>query len=516
MKKNNKTLFVCICIVLLLPIYNSLQGQTFANKPDTLVYVKVKNALQKDWVNSETGDLVLSFMETKAIYKNRIWIISDIKMKGFTGKVDMYNKDSVLTLYMKETDKNRFELTDSSGEDTVNCISSNKMSYQPYTESAMMFTSDTVTYSGCFVNHWSEKRVKSGTVLVHDIISGTQKTYEFTLDENYFFSIRFPVNNPCQVYIKLHRLLPVYVEPGKDIFHVISSRGLRESHTYLGSSGRINTDLNKMDHIGFISERLVGNNTVNKFSPDEYKKLLMNDVKTEIDKLNRLASKASLSERAIQIKKMNMVYNSIATLIQFAENYSVSDNNDIRKVPDNYYDFITRDITNNPDAIIYSGYRQFIVQLTNSSILTTGTYKLYSAMDIPDILKRSNTDYPESDKEIMADLKKLYNARLLQSGSMTTSIITEFNNKYTPAKIDSFLERYDYIIAQDYVQRRAEGIIYNMYTKFGIPSGLTTDILLARECYGLTIDGINISGEFIAAMRNKITIPFISEYIEQL
>lgn len=237
----------------------------------------------------------------------------------------------------------------------------------------MVFKSDSATYSGIIKGYTPRAGKKTGMVFVDDIFTGNQDSYLVKIADDGSFLVKFPINHPQTIYVRLpNAYTSVFVEPGKETFHLID----KNTSLFMGDCARINSDLVSLEKIRSYENYGKFRETILNTSPQDYKTACLLVKEKELQALNAFAKKQLISQKAFQIKKLEIEFGALEQMLSYDMYRESSKGNKSSKTtqPENkpiqdyklevsYYDFITEPILNNQIAVVNYAYGSFINRL---------------------------------------------------------------------------------------------------------------------------------------------------------
>jgi thiol-disulfide isomerase/thioredoxin len=353
-----------------------------------------------NWFDKATGDWEFGIYEKHIVYKNKIWTYAFPKAKK--------------------------------------------------TQHSLLITNKNVTHELFY------KINGEGSLLIGET---AQSSFVARIDENGYFSMKLPFYYPHSCWVRSPIFNgSVFLEPGKELFQLIDPS--KKLMLFMGETARINYDLTRIGYYRSFnyderSEKILD------MTPAQYKLFCSNFESKDMKVLDSLAKTGSLSAKAYQVAKMDLLYSYAGNKMEYNMYWdnAYRDKNKIprtqRTLPEkpdsitaDYYDFLNTDLVNNQLAVLSSGYNTFINRLKFLDILRPTDLKLSSnTQDIAVELEKSGYVLPASQKLMMNKLNELDSLR-------NTKEEQEFNKKYG-AEIADFNAKYS-----DTLQ-----IIYKKYNK---------------------------------------------------
>ncbi|OYX84910.1 MAG: hypothetical protein B7Y83_06530 [Flavobacteriales bacterium 32-34-25] len=209
----------------------------------------------------------------------------------------------------------------------------------------------------------------------------------------------------------------VFVEPGKETFHVNE----RNASLFMGDCARINTDLITLEKANSYEEYRKLINNILETSPDVYKKACSEIKNKQMQALNELAQKQFISQKALQIKKLDIEFMSYEQMLSYdmyredfkrnklLEKSQSEEETGNFKLDKSFYDFITPAILNDETVVMSSSYYIFINRLRFANIFRNNavSYSFNLTSETAESLQKSGITLSSEELQLVAASKKI-------------------------------------------------------------------------------------------------------------
>ena len=413
--------------------------KTFADRP-------IVKAIKGNWYNKQTGDWELSFCDTVAVYKNKVWQMSAQKFNNGEGSVSLKNNKNKITLFIKRGSEGNCWIGESlkSMKEYSSNISGIKLKADDAPFQLPVFKNDSAVFAGYINGYIPRMGVKTATVYVQDILTGEQNPYLMTISEDGTFRIKIPLYYPHIILVRSNMMgTSAFLEPGKELFTMIDLNYRPADQLYMGECGRINADLHRM-------EKLISFNyfemqkKILELKPTEYKKWLVDLKQKDLEAFDLFSKGHVLSAKALQVKKLEIEYSYIVHLLSYAMDFEQAYRSK-NKIPatqrtlsvkpevlkSEYYDFINEEVVNNPIAVVTDEYSSFINRLKYVEIFRNPAIN-YSTLDIIAAFESSGAKQNEEEQSLIKAIK--------EGNFQTTDSEKEFQTKYSQKNTQFFQE----------------------------------------------------------------------------
>ena len=440
-------------------------------------YSLVPKELRGNWFNKANGNWELSFFDSAAVYKKKVWDYGEVKLKNGKGTIELKGSKNNIRLAVKSGSDGSCSVGESTGtlKEYVSDLSG-RSTVRENDEAfkTPVFKYDSTTLSGYVRGYNPRMGRKTAIIYVNDIITGQQNSFMVKLSDTGVFSVKLPIYYPHSVFTSSDIFgRSIFLEPGKDLFLLIDSN--RNKKLFMGESGRINSDLNRLEKINSFNYSEMQNKILNMTSV-QFKSYCMDSKKKDMDALEAIMGEHSISSKAYQVKKLELEYRYASYMMDynglFQNTYRTKNKIpqtqrtlpiQLVKLTAGYFDFITNEMVNNPLAVLSTDYGHFINQFKFSEILR-GKPQGLSPMDIIIALETSGYTLTDEEKELAIGLKELEAPGIKKAER-------EFSERYAPRAIE-FSKKYNDKLVNLRKEKKGETITYAVIEKYLIDNGV--------------------------------------------
>ena len=359
---------------------------------------KVPDEIYGKWHNADDGVLVLCLFDTLAVYKNAIWSYTNIDLEKENGVIGLKSPAKNIELRIYQSDKG---LLVGENDNEMNLLTSERYYHSCGAPAltAPILRNDTAFYSGYVYKYNSRCGINTLTVSYNDIITGNQSTYKATINDDGYFSVKIPMlyTHQCIMRTDFFMPTPLYLEPGKELFHVISfDYNRRKTHEFMGELAGVNNELDHIKKIGSPDSGEIREKILDMSSHDYvlYCKEMWNKDVHELDSIYKIGR---ISEKALQIKNMDLQYEYAVKILSFKRVFEIAyrkANNIDRKQRDLGIEidslrledlgFINNTFANNEVALVSNNYYYFVNRMKYSDLLREKSINLspYDAIEM--------------------------------------------------------------------------------------------------------------------------------------
>lgn len=424
----NSKLISFFALILSVQVYS----QTIINKPindatTTLNKNNLDHILPKvligNWFRSNNAEWMISLFDTVAIYKSQVWEYRKYEEKEGLAKLSLKKGSKDLDLYIRFIDDSTCQI----GETSAKLI---KCDHQP--NEAMIpadsdpyklpvFKIDTVTYCGYIKGFNPILQQEGGFIYVNDLLYQKQDKYSLKIRDDGSFNVKFLCPNPTGIYLRFPNYREiVYVEPGKTTFQLIDLNNTPHQNLFMGDGARFNTDMIKLENInGLDNYKSQLEEEILDFSPEQYKLYCLDLKQKDLKELANYSKTHSLSEKALQVKRLVIDYRYSNALFKYTElmESAYRKKNNIPQdqyyipfkptEPDTiYYSFLVNDLVNNPLAVMIPDYFSFILNIKSLNIIQ-GKPKGYWTSDYMEAWEKKGNNLNSQEMELYNQLKEI-------------------------------------------------------------------------------------------------------------
>jgi thiol-disulfide isomerase/thioredoxin len=409
--------------------------------------------LQGNWFQTDgSNQWDYGFYPNQAVVDQAVWNYKTVENKKNNYIIVLENAGKEKTIYAQIDKKegvkfgnNKEKLTTYSTEKVYN---PNYKLANDEVYSSSIFKSDSATYSGFIKGYTARAGRKKGTIHVSNFLAGNYDSYLVKIADDGSFSVKFPINHPQSIYVDLlGSRSSVFVEPGKETFHVNE----RNTSLFMGDCARINTDLLTLEKVENYEEYRKLVNKIKETSPDVYKKVCLEIKNKQMQNLNELAKKQFISQKALQIKKLDIefiYYEQMFSYEVYREDLKRSKSFVNRQFNEKSEEFkldnsITPFVLNNDIAVLSSFYYILIDRLRFVNVFgnkaVSHSYNL--ASEKAESLQKMGITLSKEELEMVAASKKIEKSsiREIEFYDANQSKIEKFKRNHNEA--DDILQR---------------------------------------------------------------------------
>ncbi|MFA9193910.1 TlpA disulfide reductase family protein [Flavobacterium sp. FBOR7N2.3] len=384
----------------------------------------IPKALQGNWFQTDgSNQWDYGFYTNQAVVDQAVWKYRTVENRKNNFTIVLENTGKEKTIYAQIDKKGAVKF--GTNKENLTTYSTEKIDNPNYklanddVYSSNIFKSDSATYSGFIKGYTTRAGRKTGNVYVNNVFTGNQDSHLVKIAEDGSFSVKFLLEHPQFIFVRLSGVNTlVFVEPGKETFQVID----RDTPLFMGDCARINNDLMTLEKVGSYEEYQKLRNSISTLNPEAFKKVCLEIKDKQMQTLNELAKKQLISQKAFQIKKLDVEYMAFQNILSYdmysemakrsissketpSENITVQD----YKVEASYYDFITEAILNNELAVLSANYSSFINRLRFVDIFRNNgvSYSYNSTSETAESLEKSGIALSKEELEMVAASKKI-------------------------------------------------------------------------------------------------------------
>lgn len=462
------------------------------------------NFIYSSWYNTFNGNLEIAFFNKAVVYQNKVWSYKSILKKntGHTA-ISITNGKETRQLLVSELKNNKINLTAARktiqlSQTRVDC----KRLISKETYKLPIFRNDSATFSGYIANYSPKLGIKTMMLYIDNIITGEQENQIIKIQKNGYFSSKVGIYHPQRVYLRsgLINENNIYLEPGKRLFMIMGSENL----IYQGPLAQLNEDLNLLNKIDLFDYNDMRKKIVN-MKPNDYKTYLLNLQKTELTKLDSIHQLGTVSEKAYQVKKINITCSYANHIIEYNWNYESANEENKQKAekyPGDYYNFFDKKVINDELSVISADYNTFINRFEFLPGVKPESYSYTdNYADMFSALKKNNIALTDLDKSF----EKFISADGLSLGIDSMDKSTQ----------DAWLEK-----RGDFIKIFNNKSATNFYFKkidsaFNIDKGILFDIMRAQDITRPIVTQLSpIQDDNLDYALSDIKNQFIKDYIK--
>lgn len=417
----------------------------------TTLKPRLPKELYGNWYNKSTGIWEVGFFDKHIVYKSKLWSYEVPSTKEGLTSLKLVDEEKVMELFLKNGESGMFMFGESIQElkactkEFAKTKKSKSIEDKPY--ELPIFNIDSATYSGYLKGYTPRIGVKTLSISINDIITGDQNSFLIKIDDNGFFSVKVPIYYPhtCFVRSSIYNG-SVFLEPGKELFHMIDVAKPLNFRYFMGGAARINSEIMQHKNNNVFNYWEL-RRTILDMSHIQYKEYCKNAETKAMNKLNALFKENKISARAYQVLKLNTEYEAAERLMSYRMTFEGAYRqkhkipSSQRKLPIeiesptvDYFDFISDEKANDPLAVVSSSYDSYINRLKYLEILRGEFTFSTTASSLAAELEKSGYVFTVSEK-VMVD--KLLEVEQFQNTPEQKAYmdkygeqIVDFNRKY--------------------------------------------------------------------------------------
>lgn len=463
------------------------------------------NFIYTSWYNKNNSNLEVAFFNKEVVYNNKVWSYKNIvkKTNSANTTISITNGKETKQLSISGLKNNTISLTINNktiqlSKNQADCERIiHKETYQ-----LPIFKNDSATFSGYIKNYSPKLTTKTLMLYVDNIISGKQENQIIAIRKNGYFSTKVGIYHPGRVLLRsdISNENDIYLEPGKELFLVIGDENTR----YVGELAQLNEDLSRLNKIELFNYDDMQKKIVD-MKPNDYKTYLLNLQKTELSKLDSIHQLGSLSEKAHQVKKLDIVYSYANHIIEYNWNYEYANKKTKKKAekyPNDYYNFFDQKIINDELSVISGNYNTFVNRFKFLPGVRPDRYSYtHNYANMFSALKASNT--------ALTDLDKSFEKLISSDG---TSLKTDSADK--PIQDTWLQERGDFI--KTFNTKNASNFYIKLIdSALRINKGILVDIVRAQDISRPIVTELSpIKEDNLPYALSDIKNQFVKDYIK--
>lgn len=352
-------------------------------------------ALRGNWMLTDGSNLWdYGFYVNNAIIDRAVWMYKSVRNEGNNYTITLEREGAIKTIYANvgldksvsfggspnELKTYRLEKTHN-----PNYKLKNDLEY----ESKSLFQMDSTTYSGVIKGYSERLKEKIAvTIYIQDAFTLKVEPRKAEIRNDGSFSIKFPANYPqiILVFSPYDTHARYFVEPGKETFHFATDN----TSLFMGDCALLNSGLKEMKPINsFLNPsimKVIGENTIN-VSPEEHQKACLEIRVQDLNTLKELREKRFISKKALQVKKMQIEFSAIGSVMNYERSRDITikmmaskTENNLEtlikdfKIDASFYNFIPKELLDNRLGLLASPWYGFVTeQLSSANSFSTDT-----------------------------------------------------------------------------------------------------------------------------------------------
>ncbi|WP_293306560.1 TlpA family protein disulfide reductase [Pedobacter sp. UBA5917] len=467
------------------------------------------DVLYTSWYNKNNSRLEIAFYNESVVYDNKVWAYKNaVKKPNSTHTlITITNGKETRQLSLSGLNNSDISLTVSNktiwlsrNQDNCKRIAGKERYQLP------ILKNDSAIFSGYIKNYNPETGPKTMMLYSSNIVSGMQDKKMINIQKNGYFTTKIDILHPGRLFLspKINTGYNIYLEPGKELFIIIDEEKIK----YAGALAQLNEDLDKLSTLNLFNDFEVKRKIVN-MTANDYKAYCLNLQKKEISQLDSIHQLGNLSEKAYQVKKLDIVFDYAKNIMEYNWIYesAIGDQNEelkkkSRRYPSDYYDFFDRTIINNELSLISGNYGIFVnrVKFLPGLRPDKGVY-LYNYLEMFNGLKKGKVTLTAND----IAFSKLISAN---GDSLKTDSTTQHIQDLW------FKERSDYLDVYG-IKNASNSNLKRIDSALNLKQGILLDLMRAQEILTpIVFQSTPINDTYIPYALSDIGNPFIKNYIK--
>jgi thiol-disulfide isomerase/thioredoxin len=280
--------------------------------------------LSGHWFSEETGHWTFSFLDSVAVYGGKAWKYNSVSPSenGYTIRLKNGNNETTL---LCRSDKSSCLMQ--SDNDPMGKYSKDPTLMERITDTkpfdVPVVNPGKVTYSGYVRGFSTRLETRTGLIRYANPLTNRQETFVIPIQKDGSFIVEFPVDFPQEITVNLPSGSErVFFEPGKPLFH-LANAGIPDSPSlFMGESAAVNYSLNKTREI--VTPMMSFIEGIITMSDKEYIDHVFEARKDELEKLEELQKKISISNKARQIRLFDIHYRAANNAVRYNGNISLA------------------------------------------------------------------------------------------------------------------------------------------------------------------------------------------------
>lgn len=306
----------------------------------------INQNLKGQWFSTNgENEWIIGFFDNYVIYKAAKWSITDANDVENMHNLRLSNSSNeTIQISVKLNKPNEIELTDERGKPAI--LSNQYTSYTQYnTDDEKIFNNenilmkDTIRIHGILRNYLPQSKHKTIKNFIENSSGSEVILSEISADG--YFELKYYSDTP-QYSVLIFNDTPIsyYAEPGEPIFLLIDSKTNNTNALFMGAHANTNVQLNLLEE-NFSFENEFMSEMINKYTPDEFKQLKINQLKNTLNKVQVFTQNNQIGCKAKQIFDSQIKLSAASQLSEYNMYSSFQPIIDSSKIiPPNYTDFL--------------------------------------------------------------------------------------------------------------------------------------------------------------------------------
>lgn len=389
--------------------------------------------LNGNWYKQGTSEWAISFLDSVAVFQNAVWKYDQIQLKKQSGNITVRKGEQKIELKIKAGKNGLCEIA--LGNEATKSFSKvpqcNRNIIEPGLE-PIKIQADTCILSGYIPNYSPRYGVNTFMVYLNDVLIGDQITNTVTIQPDGTFSSKIPMIHPQSAYCQSNFFgNTLFLEPGKELF-ILSAPG--QEPLFMGEPARVNKEMIRLQKIQSSDYNKKIEKLLNS-SATEYKAFILQKKQSELQALADSADNGCFSPKTIDVVRESIIYRNAGDILGYNMDFESAYRN-ANKIPytdrnavipadtlsAEYFDFLTPEFVNNPQALSTAEFYFFINRLMYLRELRDEPIS-FSSNDCYRQMLKEKYPFTDSERETLGVILATDSIQKLPS-------IVEFNKKY--------------------------------------------------------------------------------------
>lgn len=249
-------------------------------------------------------------------------------------------------------------------------------------EKDVFFKNDTAKISGYIKGYKPEMARANSHLYINNHLTSDQEDYNIEINEEGYFSLKFPLRHPQFIGATMRDLGQFYLEPGKELFVFVDRTNSNNRPQFFGDCGDINNDLKKDVSPDGMQLYKDMNKGFAGMSPEQYIEHMQSIKNKYLAIIKRKADSCNISTKAYNIIKTDFLVRIYTEMFEYnmrlldnfrMNNPGVRITSEIYKANQvelnkDYFSFLDDIDFNDRNLLVSSNYYFFLNRLKHSEL----------------------------------------------------------------------------------------------------------------------------------------------------
>lgn len=419
--------------------YKLLKKSKTLKNLHTLKTYELPDILKADWLNTDnSGYWKFTINNNYFIYKNKFWNYSSITYKNEIYNFKVKNENKVLSFDIKAINSEFIKFRTAGGSFSKLTKNSIYAVYKPQNTPITDTTSTEVVINGYLPDY--NKKLKSISFTVDELLIGDQKKYVFDVDSTGKFEAKLDLIHPQYVYFFCGNERPVlFLVPGDTLTVSITGNHSPKNVLVMGKYSDISMDfINNYRNIfnAYSDNYNIRSKKIREYSPAKYK-MYRDTIRTFYrNHFNKLVSENTLSNGFRTLLKKHSEYSYYDDLMRYRWLRQYNGRNHIKraKIDPEYFNFLDNINWDDKYATFTTSFDDLIheyIMYTSESNFNSG-YKIFvdAILKVVPDLKQTEIDSIKSAsveeiQESGSDISKLFGRIISKNQKIIQDEVTQ-------------------------------------------------------------------------------------------